>query len=1562
MEDSNNNSPSKLSEVDEDEDQETPREEDENNSLYMSQIQYKELKNRSSQVGNVDTIRWLRSRHKKTTMKPYLMTSTENKHIQQIKTVFQNFDFDGSKTLDAEEVFQMLEQNNIDIPIPTLKSLFSIVKPRNPSELRMGEFIRFSFDETANKKFRKLIQKIRSNLREESLTKQNFFLPFAFPTLLNFLSAKATRNNLLKQIKKNALKVDLVFEDIKMFEEVLTLSQKSEKTENQETYIYRQIKLEKELEKLRKKINKDLTKEELRRLLPFEAFLSKALIDEESEEDDSSMYMACNPKIKFDKDDIPDENEMDQFLAKRQRINLPLIRINDQSPTQNVSHDNITIKNQSPDKNDFGFTINTLSITQQPPAIQTDRENSARKREQFIKDLPKLQVPLNDSKSTNSNQLTPVSVRNLNLSPQPRTDQAHMLQINQLKTGQTPLLNLKKLPLGLSQAYIKEAQQIDELISHNSFRVMSDKEKVSLTHRTIIPESLLKDSYQTKEKIKFEEDLQRKIEYAQAETLDKVGKIIKDAQVKAEKDRPRIIGQYLKENQRMNNRQSRINFGNSSNQLESVKGSPSINYYKYYKQNESNQNEQNVSNQIERASSGLVQVRDDAIQTNTIRALSSQLLKRSAFSSQTRLRTLSSHSNLFSIPHKNENVNRRQNFSTKNFQIKTSPQTPSVEIAQQYRDLTTAASSANILAGERPVMNQKEMNLALKKFSTNEFQHFSIMLKVNSPKSRQGITPREKQEVIKESITNVVGNAVANSRIKYYEPDLKSQKWHVSQPFISRVKNNLQTISTHANQANIAMKRREKITPFSFNMSQQDKFQTFGVKSTADLKRSNDSQPKKSRVAILQKRLNPSSQLQQSSICSVHQQVYRKICTKDQQFLCQMCENDHKEHIVKSLAFVAEEVSESLRVIMVPNEKMIENFQNIIKDSQDKFKKSNVRNFLQIITNMIRNIVKQFEKSQVLDDCASLAEGYKTKVEKINNLRKKIKQGDKQCIEVLNQKQEIEETIAEINRDQKLAEIAMKELRGVNSEDLNVQIGDQKQQDSLREQLMFSFLELIKEKNIPLASLLIPTGLSMILNTQLQQNQSDQAERLTNLFSPKQQSGLFQFGSGLEGNFNHDQLVSPRQINFIEKENYDQRNTMLQAKIQDKFEVIEQSIQKVHNDFMNMVMDFNQDYYVSCASDFTVKVWSKQSFSQVESFSMKEEVVCMGKAADDQLICGMINGVIGIIDIAALRILRILDKAHSGTVISCLALNKLDLQYVVTQDDAREIKVWKLNDFSVPLIKIIGRSYNPVWYVQTLIQIDLELIKDPVIISACGNEPKVVLYRIDLGRKELEQISSCQLKGIPTALVQLTSQFCAVSSTSEIEFIDVKTSQVVNIIQTQAAKQGENSLPPLYQSQSNVMTMSVLPVIDDPLKKYLAFSGQNKTITIYKIDTIQRCQSNLIFSIQTSHLNTINNLSFVKSFDQYTSYIVTASIDKQKGIYKVLLPRPVLQDHSSLNTSQSSPLKGKSMSRMGSQAQFGAGIKANAENQSEKFKFLNDYLGQKSQGKDKNTASCCAIF
>ena len=44
----------------------------------------------------------------------------------------------------------MLKENNIDIPISTLKSLFAIVGPRKPEELCLDEFIKFSFDRKAN--------------------------------------------------------------------------------------------------------------------------------------------------------------------------------------------------------------------------------------------------------------------------------------------------------------------------------------------------------------------------------------------------------------------------------------------------------------------------------------------------------------------------------------------------------------------------------------------------------------------------------------------------------------------------------------------------------------------------------------------------------------------------------------------------------------------------------------------------------------------------------------------------------------------------------------------------------------------------------------------------------------------------------------------------------------------------------------------------------------------------------------------------------------------------------------------------------------------------------------------------------------------------------------------------------------------------------------------------------------------------------------------------------------------------------------------------------------------
>ena len=72
----------------------------------------------------------------------------------------------------------------------------------------------------------------------------------------------------------------------------------------------------------------------------------------------------------------------------------------------------------------------------------------------------------------------------------------------------------------------------------------------------------------------------------------------------------------------------------------------------------------------------------------------------------------------------------------------------------------------------------------------------------------------------------------------------------------------------------------------------------------------------------------------------------------------------------------------------------------------------------------------------------------------------------------------------------------------------------------------------------------------------------------------------------------------------------------------------------------------------------------------------------MTKAAGDQLVCGLINGMLCLIDTGKLQVLRVIEKAHTGTVVACKALKSSNLEIVVSQDDSREIKVWNAKDMN----------------------------------------------------------------------------------------------------------------------------------------------------------------------------------------------------------------------------------------------------------------------------------------
>jgi len=145
-------------------------------------------------------------------------------------------------------------------------------------------------------------------------------------------------------------------------------------------------------------------------------------------------------------------------------------------------------------------------------------------------------------------------------------------------------------------------------------------------------------------------------------------------------------------------------------------------------------------------------------------------------------------------------------------------------------------------------------------------------------------------------------------------------------------------------------------------------------------------------------------------------------------------------------------------------------------------------------------------------------------------------------------------------------------------------------------------------------------------------------------------------------------------------------------------EVVQQQLIKAHSEFVNCIIDVNSDFFATGGSDFKVNLWSKQTLSQIESFEMSGEIACLAKGPGDTVICGLINGTLASIDTGSLQVMRVVQKAHTGTVVSCVCLRQSAREILVSQDDSREFRVWNALDIGIPLIKTIGRSYNPVWY------------------------------------------------------------------------------------------------------------------------------------------------------------------------------------------------------------------------------------------------------------------------
>lgn len=61
-----------------------------------------------------------------------------------------------------------------------------------------------------------------------------------------------------------------------------------------------------------------------------------------------------------------------------------------------------------------------------------------------------------------------------------------------------------------------------------------------------------------------------------------------------------------------------------------------------------------------------------------------------------------------------------------------------------------------------------------------------------------------------------------------------------------------------------------------------------------------------------------------------------------------------------------------------------------------------------------------------------MMEGFRVKIEKVNAMKKKVKQGNRECVEVLKARKDIEETVTNIQKEKILIESTMEELKKIN--------------------------------------------------------------------------------------------------------------------------------------------------------------------------------------------------------------------------------------------------------------------------------------------------------------------------------------------------------------------------------------------------------------------------------------------------------------------------------------------------------------------------------------------------
>ncbi|CAI2365002.1 unnamed protein product [Moneuplotes crassus] len=160
-------------------------------------------------LNSQESITWLQKRFQRSAKVEYLHTREQLESHYEIERCFNKFDEDKSGTLDFAEIEEMFKSVGIYINRKDLHSIFSSFLPYKKEQLDFKEFKSFILSEDGNKAFRKIIQKYHKQdrhlkkIKDGAIKAEQFFVPYDFKSLLEFVDLKIRRESAIEKIFKD---------------------------------------------------------------------------------------------------------------------------------------------------------------------------------------------------------------------------------------------------------------------------------------------------------------------------------------------------------------------------------------------------------------------------------------------------------------------------------------------------------------------------------------------------------------------------------------------------------------------------------------------------------------------------------------------------------------------------------------------------------------------------------------------------------------------------------------------------------------------------------------------------------------------------------------------------------------------------------------------------------------------------------------------------------------------------------------------------------------------------------------------------------------------------------------------------------------------------------------------------------------------------------------------------------------------------------------------------------------------------------------------------------------